>query len=129
MRRYGYGSQLRNQFVEILSAECVIRPAEIVKDGDPGYIWVETAHLTSSEGEAIVKAMKMILVAPIRVRLDDDYGVFFRSAQGKRCVVIDRHRYIDQNIENDQDFVPTRLRSNASPEEKAFVDWVKRWAG
>ncbi len=127
-------SKFAHQFIGILGSEGVIDPEGLVGDGDPGSreIFVMTEHLTSSEADAVVKAMEATLIAPIKIRgevIYEDGSVFqvnasFTSARGGRRVVLQRwDSYIDEALgryPRNSHFVAANLGKDAREGEEDF---------
>ena len=123
-----------HSFVAILEKNGVIEPRGFLDQEDGvDSIRVITENLTSSEAEAVVAAMRALLIAPIQVsgtyearRADDDSRdesdiyVRFRSACGTREVTMEYDVYVNEALESGSDFVLAKLENNATQEERDF---------
>lgn len=134
---YDKYSKFARQFISALGAEGVIEPEGLVEEGDNREIIVLTEHLTSSEAEAVVKALEATLIAPIKIRgeiyynevFDSDQTLhvdasFFSARGGRRVTLGSWHVYIDEALRQfppNPHFVAAELGKDATEGEEEFL--------
>jgi len=114
----------------------VIDPEGLVLDDDPKWLYVNSKHLSSSEAEALVAAMKKTMKLPIRVdgviltHPEEDYhiGVWFKSAVGGRGISFSHDSQYLTEILRESDastFVLDKPKADDTSEHRAFDDYAR----
>lgn len=125
-------------FIAELTNNGVFEADGLVEQWDPREIRVLTEQLTSSEAEAVVKAMEVTLIAPIKIRGEVIYedgqiehvSTSFTSAKGGRRVVLQRwDSLIGEALRRNPNFVLANLGSGSSSGEEDFVEWISGYVG
>lgn len=132
-RKFNGSNKFLNDFLNVLDDEVVVDPAGLVKPGDISQLCVRTDTLTSSEAEAVVKAMVATMATPIRVSGEVfrengsiiSIAATFSSATGRRKVTLQEWvHHIGNEVLFDGRFVTEALGPKATQEQEDFIDFV-----